>query len=109
MIDLSILNEPQRQAVETTDGPVLILAGAGSGKTRVLTYRIAYILDSGMAGPTNILAMTFTNKAAGEMKERITHLMSDNSGIRLPDSGLAWMGTFHSIGVKILKRHGALV
>lgn len=107
MINITSLNEPQRNGVTTTEGPLLILAGAGSGKTRVLTYRLAYILDTGLAGPTNILAMTFTNKAAGEMKERIVDLLTD-SGIDDAKS-IPWMGTFHSICVKILKRHGELV
>lgn len=112
MINLDILNPPQKEAVIKTDGPVLVLAGAGSGKTRVLTYRIAYILDTGMAGPMNILAMTFTNKAAGEMKERISSLIENNENLAkagITGSSLIWMGTFHSICVKILKRHGELV
>lgn len=107
MIDLSSLNNPQLQAVTTTDGPVLVLAGAGSGKTKALTYRIAYILDSGLAGAYNILAMTFTNKAAGEMKERVQKLL-DSSQTSLVKN-LFWMGTFHSICVKILKKHGSKV
>lgn len=106
MIDLSILNPPQKQAVVTTDGPVLILAGAGSGKTRVLTYRIAYIVDTGLSAPENILAMTFTNKAAGEMKERIKSL-SESQG--LTTTNFPWVGTFHSICVKILKKYGHAV
>lgn len=107
MIDLVGMNPEQKKAVETTNGPLLVLAGAGSGKTRVLTYRIAYILDSGLAGPSNILAVTFTNKAATEMKERVEHLLSENSiGSNL---SLFWMGTFHSICVRILRRHGGVV
>ncbi|MEO6728740.1 MAG: UvrD-helicase domain-containing protein [Candidatus Dojkabacteria bacterium] len=104
MINLDILNPPQKEAVLATEGPVLVLAGAGSGKTRVLTYRLAYILDSGLAGPLNILAMTFTNKAAGEMKERIAVLMSEVTG-KSERVDLPWMGTFHSICLKLLKRY----
>jgi DNA helicase-2/ATP-dependent DNA helicase PcrA len=98
-IDISTLNKPQADAVTTTTGPVLILAGAGSGKTRVLTYRIAYLLEQRLAMPEQILAVTFTNKAAGEMKQRIASLIG--SAVPLP-----WMGTFHAICVKILKRDG---
>lgn len=98
-LNLKELNPQQRIAVETSDGPLLILAGAGSGKTKVLTYRIAYILEQKLAYPEQILAVTFTNKAAGEMKARIAKLLGSN--ITLP-----WMGTFHSICVKILKRDG---
>lgn len=108
MLDLETLNPEQRKAVETTEGPVLILAGAGSGKTRVLTYRIAFILDAGLAGPQNILAMTFTNKAAGEMKERIIELVKE-SDFDTANFSMPWMGTFHSIGVKLLKVYGELV
>lgn len=96
------LNPIQRQAVETLDGPLLVLAGAGTGKTRVLTTRIAHILASQKAWPSQILAVTFTNKAAHEMKSRISHLMG------APTEGL-WIGTFHSICVRILRRHAAYV
>ena len=112
MINLDILNPPQKEAVLQTDGPVLVLAGAGSGKTRVLTYRLAYILDTGLAGPLNILAMTFTNKAAGEMKDRIAKLLENNTELQnnnVSVNSLVWMGTFHSICVKILRIHGELV
>ena len=97
------LNPEQLRAVETTDGPVLVLAGAGTGKTRVLTTRIAHILSLGKAYPSQILAVTFTNKAAREMKERIGHLVGEAI------EGMPWLGTFHSIGVKLLRRHAELV
>ena len=97
------LNLEQRAAVETLDGPVLVLAGAGTGKTRVLTTRIAHILSLGRAWPSQVLAVTFTNKAAREMKERIGHLVGGAV------EGMPWLGTFHSIGVKILRRHPELV
>jgi DNA helicase II / ATP-dependent DNA helicase PcrA len=93
---LNELNEQQRKAVTKTDGPLLIVAGAGSGKTRVLTYRIAYLLQQQKALPQNILALTFTNKAAREMQQRISSLIDDRAN-RL------WMGTFHSIFSKILR------
>ena len=97
------LNAEQREAVETVDGPVLVLAGAGTGKTRVLTTRIAHILATGRARPAQILAVTFTNKAAREMKERIVTLIG--GGVE----GMQWLGTFHSIGVKILRRNAEAV
>ena len=97
------LNPAQRQAVEVLDGPVLMLAGAGTGKTRALTARIAHLLARGAARPNQILAVTFTNKAAREMKERVGWLMGQAV------EGLPWMGTFHSISVKILRRHAELV
>ncbi|WP_426227725.1 ATP-dependent helicase [Pararhizobium sp. DWP3-4] len=100
---LSGLNPEQREAVEALDGPVLVLAGAGTGKTRVLTTRIAHILASGRAFPSQILAVTFTNKAAREMKERVGVLVGGAV------EGMPWMGTFHSIGVKLLRRHAELV
>jgi DNA helicase II / ATP-dependent DNA helicase PcrA len=100
---LAELNPEQRQAVETLDGPVLVLAGAGTGKTRVLTTRIAHILNLGRAHPSQILAVTFTNKAAREMKERVGQMVGQVV------EGMPWMGTFHSIGVKILRRHAELV
>lgn len=97
------LNPAQRQAVEALEGPVLMLAGAGTGKTRALTARIAHLLARGMARPNEILAVTFTNKAAREMKERVGRLIGG------PVEGLPWMGTFHSLCVKILRRHAELV
>ncbi len=100
---LDALNPEQREAVETLDGPLLVLAGAGTGKTRVLTTRIAHILSLGRARPGEILAVTFTNKAAREMKHRIGELIG---GVV---EGMPWLGTFHAIGVKILRRHAELV
>ncbi len=100
---LAGLNAEQRLAVETLDGPVLVLAGAGTGKTRVLTVRIAHILATGRARPSEILAVTFTNKAAREMKHRVGEIVG---GVV---EGMPWLGTFHSIGVKILRRHAELV
>jgi DNA helicase-2/ATP-dependent DNA helicase PcrA len=101
---LDKLNPEQRQAVETTEGPLLVLAGAGTGKTRVLTARIAHILANRLAFPSQILAVTFTNKAAREMKTRIGGLIGEGTA-----EGMPWLGTFHSIGVKILRRHAELV
>ena len=100
---LTGLNEGQRAAIEALDGPVLVLAGAGTGKTRVLTTRIAHILATARAWPSQILAVTFTNKAAREMKERIGELVGGAV------EGMPWLGTFHAIGVKILRRHAELV
>jgi DNA helicase II / ATP-dependent DNA helicase PcrA len=100
---LAGLNPEQRLAVETLDGPVLVLAGAGTGKTRVLTVRIAHILATGRARPGEILAVTFTNKAAREMKARVGDIVGHVV------EGMPWLGTFHSIGVKILRRHAELV
>src|SRR5229473_3321299 len=97
------LNAEQRAAVEALDGPLLVLAGAGTGKTRVLTTRIAHILSLGRARPAEILAVTFTNKAAREMKERIGRMLGQTV------EGMPWLGTFHAIGVKILRRHAELV
>jgi len=100
---LADLNPEQRAAVETLDGPVLVLAGAGTGKTRVLTTRIAHILATGRAWPSEILSVTFTNKAAREMKHRVGAMVGQIV------EGMPWLGTFHSIGVKMLRRHAALV
>ena len=100
---LAGLNPEQRLAVETLDGPVLVLAGAGTGKTRVLTVRIAHILATGRARPSEILAVTFTNKAAREMKHRVGEIVGHVV------EGMPWLGTFHSIGVRILRRHAELV
>jgi ATP-dependent DNA helicase UvrD/PcrA len=99
---LAGLNPEQREAVETLDGPVLVLAGAGTGKTRVLTTRIAHILTLARARPSEILAVTFTNKAAREMKERVGKMVGHIV------EGMPWLGTFHSIGAKILRRHAEL-
>ncbi|MGE3712340.1 MAG: ATP-dependent helicase, partial [Hyphomicrobiaceae bacterium] len=100
---LQALNPEQRMAVEALDGAVLVLAGAGTGKTRVLTTRIAHIIATGRARPSQILAVTFTNKAAREMKERIGVLIGGDV------EGMPWLGTFHSIGAKILRRHAEMV
>ncbi len=100
---LAGLNPEQRQAVESTEGPVLVLAGAGTGKTRVLTTRIAHLIATGKAWPSGILAVTFTNKASREMKERVGHLVG------AAGEGMPWLGTFHAIGTKILRRHAELV
>ncbi|QFS84074.1 DNA helicase II [Roseivivax sp. THAF40] len=97
------LNPAQRQAVETLDGPVLMLAGAGTGKTRALTARIVHLLNQGKARPNEILAVTFTNKAAREMKSRVGGMLGQAI------EGMPWLGTFHSICVKLLRRHAELV
>jgi DNA helicase-2/ATP-dependent DNA helicase PcrA len=100
---LSGLNPEQKRAVETTEGPLLIQAGAGSGKTKTLTHRIAYIVSSGLAAPYQILAVTFTNKAAKEMRVRLARLVGHDEEDR---SFLPFMGTFHSICVKLLRTDG---
>jgi len=97
------LNTEQREAVLATEGPLLILAGAGTGKTRVLTCRLAHILNNGLAYPSQILSVTFTNKAAREMRERVGDLIGPSM------EGLAWLGTFHSIAAKILRIHAEMV
>ncbi len=99
---LKNLNEAQRAAVTAPEGPMLVVAGAGSGKTRVLTARIAYLLESGGAKPWEILAFTFTNRAAGQMKERVNDLVGADMAPR-------WIGTFHATGVRILRADGAAV
>lgn len=99
---LNNLNPPQKEAVETTEGPLLILAGAGTGKTRVLITRLSHILMQGKAWPSEVLAVTFTNKAANEMKNRVSDLISQ-------DVRGMWLGTFHSISMRILRRHADLV
>jgi DNA helicase-2/ATP-dependent DNA helicase PcrA len=100
---LDDLNPAQREAVEALDGPVLMLAGAGTGKTKALTARIAHLLHLGRARPNEILAVTFTNKAAREMKDRVLRMLGPAA------EGMPWMGTFHSLSVKILRRHAELV
>src|SRR5438270_1592112 len=97
------LNPEQREAVETLEGPLLVLAGAGTGKTRVLTTRIAHILSQGRARPHEILSVTFTNKAAREMKLRLGQMLGQAV------EGMPWLGTFHSIGGRILRFHAELV
>ena len=100
---LASLNPGQRAAVEALDGPVLVLAGAGTGKTRVLTTRLAHLLITGRAKPWSVLAVTFTNKAAREMRERVEKLLGPGGG------GLPWLGTFHSISARMLRTHAELV
>ena len=97
------LNPEQRAAVEAVDGPVLVLAGAGTGKTKVLTTRLAHILATGRARPWELLVVTFTNKAAREMRERIAAIIGPSA------EGLRWLGTFHSVAAQILRRHAELV
>lgn len=97
MMDLTLMNKEQRRAIETTEGPLLIVAGAGSGKTRVLTHRISYLLGEKGVPPYNILAITFTNKAADEMRTRVNQLIEE-------DAGNMWISTFHSMCVRILRR-----
>ena len=91
------LNKEQYEGVITTEGPCLIIAGAGSGKTKVLTHKISYLMEEKKVAPWNILAITFTNKAANEMKQRVEALVGDSSKD-------IWIGTFHSICVRILRR-----
>ena len=100
---LENLNEEQREAVSYLDGPLLIVAGAGSGKTKVLTSKIAYIIENRKAFPNQILSVTFTNKAAKEMQNRVSNILNKNS------PGLSWLGTFHSICAKLLRKHAKAV
>ncbi|MFC0158603.1 DNA helicase II [Mameliella alba] len=100
---LDELNPAQREAVETLDGPVLMLAGAGTGKTKALTARVVHLLNTGRARPNEILSVTFTNKAAREMKNRISGMLGQTV------EGMPWLGTFHSICVKLLRRHAELI
>ena len=98
---LSALNDVQREAVETLDGPVLVLAGAGTGKTRVLTVRLAHLLHQRRAQPWQTLAVTFTNRAARQMRDRVTDMVG-------PAAEAAWLGTFHALGARLLRRHAEL-
>jgi DNA helicase-2/ATP-dependent DNA helicase PcrA len=102
LLETEVLNDVQSAAVRQTDGPVLIFAGAGSGKTRVLTHRIAYLLGEMRVAPDRILAVTFTNKAAGEMKSRLQNMVG-------PVARDVWVGTFHSMCVRILRRDGSRI
>ena len=100
---LQKLNDEQKSAVLNTEGPSLVVAGAGSGKTKVLTSRLAYILEQKKAWPNQILCVTFTNKAAKEMRERVIKIIGGKT------NSLAWLGTFHSISVKFLRRHAEAI
>ena len=100
---LDSLNTEQKKAVLDTEGPNLIVAGAGSGKTRVLTTKLAYIISKKKAWPNQILCVTFTNKAAKEMQNRVLSFIKGESG------AVPWLGTFHSISVKLLRRHAEAV
>ena len=100
---LKDLNSAQKEAVITTEGPILVVAGAGSGKTKVLTSRIAHIIKNKKAFPNQILAVTFTNKAAKEMHFRVSKILKSEA------TGLSWLGTFHSICAKILRKHAKAV
>jgi DNA helicase II / ATP-dependent DNA helicase PcrA len=99
---LESLNPEQRAAVEHFEGPILVLSGAGSGKTRVLTTRIAHLIHEYGVDPGSVLAVTFTNKAAGEMRHRVRDLLGREPG------GM-WIGTFHSVGARLLRRHAHLL
>ena len=99
---LARLNPPQREAVLTTEGPVLMLAGAGTGKTAALTHRLAYLVRQRLAWPSEILCVTFTNRAAREMRARVGQLIGDAV------EGMPWLGTFHSICARMLRRHAEL-
>ncbi len=103
-MDLKVLNDKQREAVTAPLGPVLVLAGAGSGKTRVLTYRIAYLIEQGLMPPANILAVTFTNKAAKEMQTRVMQILGPVRPKSAADGGQPTLGTFHSIGARLLRQ-----
>ena len=100
---LKDLNKEQKKAVLNTDGPNLVVAGAGSGKTKVLTSRLAYIVHQKKAWPNQILCVTFTNKAAKEMRDRVIKILGSNA------NSLSWLGTFHSISVKFLRRHAEAI
>ena len=101
-IILDKLNSEQKKAVKCTEGPLLVFAGAGSGKTRVITNRIAYLIIEKDVRPNNILAVTFTKKAAGEMQERVVELLKE---LKVPSQSLPTIGTFHSIGAMILRQN----
>ncbi|MBC7764431.1 UvrD-helicase domain-containing protein, partial [Microbacteriaceae bacterium] len=103
MDSLAGLNESQLSAAQTTEGPLLILAGAGSGKTKTLTHRIAHLIANENIWPNQILAVTFTNKAAKEMRERLGRLLDQDSTRR---DFMPWMGTFHGICVRLLRQDG---
>ena len=100
---LKNLNSAQKEAVINTDGPILVVAGAGSGKTKVLTSKIAYLINNKKAFPNQILAVTFTNKAAKEMQNRVIKILQSDA------IGLSWLGTFHSICAKLLRKHARAV
>ena len=100
---LATLNPPQREAELTPEGPVLVLAGAGTGKTAALTARLAHLIATRRAWPSEILAVTFTNKAAREMKERVGRIVGDAV------EGMPWLGTFHSVAARMLRSHAELV